>query len=190
METHPPVDLSRFDNSWYNPGRSSLLRTLWFLIGQPLLRCSILPSSSFRVALLRLFGASIGRAVVIKPGVRVKYPWLLEIGDYSWIGEDTWIDNLATVRIGSHVCVSQGAYLCTGNHDWTDPKFGLIVQPIALHDCSWIGAKSILCPGVILGKGAVAAAGSVVTKNIPAWEIYAGNPAIFLRSRTVAPTAS
>ena len=180
------IDLSRFDNSWYSPGRSRLVQALWFFLGQPLLRCSVLPGSGFRVRLLRWFGASVGRGVVIKPGVRVKYPWLLKVGDHCWIGEDAWIDNLAPVTLDSHVCVSQGAYLCTGNHDWADPTFGLIVKPIALQDGSWAGAKSVLCPGVTLGEGAIAAAGSVITRDIPAWEIHAGNPAQFVRLRRIA----
>ncbi len=182
----PSVDLSRFDNSWYRPGRSRLTQALWFLLGLPLLRCSWLPGSRYRRVLLRLFGAKIGRGVVIKPGVRVKYPWRLTIGAFSWIGEDVWIDNLADIRIGSHACISQGAYLCTGNHDWSDPHFGLIVRPIELADGVWVGARALLTPGVTLGEGAVAAAGSVVRSSIPAWEIHAGNPAILVRRRRLS----
>src|ERR1035438_902577 len=87
-------DLSIFDNRWYNPGRPAIVRVLWFFCGLPILRSSLIPSSALRRCLLRLFGAAIGCAVVIKPGVRVKYPWLLSVGDNSWIGEDVWIDNL------------------------------------------------------------------------------------------------
>jgi putative colanic acid biosynthesis acetyltransferase WcaF len=146
----------------------------------------MIPSSGVRVRLLRLFGASIGTGVVIKPGVRIKYPWLLTVGDHSWIGEDCWIDNLATVRIGNNACLSQGSYLCTGNHDWSDPAFGLIVKPITLADGSWVGAKAMICPGVDLGVESIAAAGSVVMKSIPAGEIHAGNPAEFVRRRELA----
>lgn len=181
----PQVDLSRFDNSWYRPGRSRLAQALWYFFGLPLLRCSWLPGSSYRTALLRLFGARVGRGVVIKPGVRVKYPWRLQVGDFSWIGEDVWIDNLADVRIGSHACISQGAYLCTGNHDWSDPHIGLIVRPAELGDASWIGARAIVTLGVTVGEGAVAAAGSLVRASIPAWEIHAGNPAMFVRQRLI-----
>lgn len=122
---------------------------------------------------------------MIKPGVRVEYPWRLQIGDFSRVGEDVWIDNLANVRIGSHACISQGASLCTGNHDWSDPHFGLIVRAIELGDASWIGARGIVTLGVTLGGGAVAAAGSVVRDSIPAWEIHAGNPAVFVRQRLI-----
>jgi len=176
-------DLATFDNSWYAPGRGRIVQALWFFLGLPMLRCSIIPSSAFRRLLLRLFGAGIGRGVVIKPGVRVKYPWLLRVGDHSWIGEDVWIDNLAMVRIGSNVCISQGAYLCTGNHDWSDPGFGLMVEPIALTSGCWIGARSMVCPGVTVGECGVAAAGSVVAADIGAFEIHAGNPAARVRYR-------
>ena len=178
-----PVQLSKFNNGWYSPGRPRIVQALWFFLGGPLVQCSLMPSSAPRSWLLRLFGARIGYGVVLKPGVRVKYPWRLSVGDDSWLGEDCWIDNLADVTIGSNVCVSQGAYFCTGNHDWSDLAFGLVVKPIGLHDGAWVGAKAVLCPGVEVGECAVAAAGSVVAKSIPPYEIHAGNPARFVRRR-------
>ncbi len=180
-----PVRLRDFTNSWYQPGRSLPWRLAWFFLGLPLLRSSLIPFSSFRVRLLRLFGATVGDGVVIKPGVRVKYPWRLAVGDHCWLGEDCWIDNLADVRIGGNVCVSQGAYFCTGNHDWTDPSFGLVVKPIVLRDGSWAGAKAVLAPGVTVGECAIASAGSVVTKDIPPFEIHGGNPAVFVKRRQI-----
>jgi len=182
---HVQVDLSSFDNSWYSPGRPKWMQALWFFAGLSMLRASSIPSSRFRRWLLRLFGARIGDGVILKPGVRVKYPWLLEIGSHTWIGEDCWIDNLAPVRIGSNVCVSQGAYLCTGNHNWSDPSFGLIVRPILIQDGAWVGAKAVLCPGVEVDEGAVAAAGSVVTGHLSPYSIYAGNPAVLVKARTI-----
>ncbi len=185
------IDLSRYDNSWYHPGRSRLWQAAWFFLGLPLFRSSVLPSSGLRVRLLRAFGARIGSGVVIKQEVNVKYPWHLVVGDHCWIGEGAWIDCLTTVRLGSNVCVSQGAYLCTGNHDWKDPGFGLVVSPIQVNDGAWVGAQSILTPGVVLGEGAIAAAGSVVTRDIPDFEIHAGNPAVFARRREIrAATAA
>ena len=180
-----PIQLANYDNSWYHPGGSLLMRAAWFFVGQPIVRSAWIPSSALRVRLLRLFGARIGTGVVIKPSVDVKYPWHLVIGDHCWIGEHVWIDNLTTVRLGSNVCLSQGAYLCTGNHDWTDPHFGLRIAPIQLGDGAWAGAKSILTPGCLLGDGSVAAAGSVVVGSIPDFEIYAGNPAQFIKRRIV-----
>jgi len=179
------VELSSFDNSWYSPGRSKFVRSIWFFVGLPLLRSSIITSSRFRSVLLRIFGCRIGNGVILKPGIRVKYPWLLEVGNYTWIGEDVWIDNLAMVRIGANACISQGAYLCTGNHDWNDPAFGLIVKPILVSDGAWIGARAILGPGIGIGPGAIAVAGSVVTKDLEAFTIYAGNPAQAVKVRTI-----
>src|SRR5208283_1652487 len=121
----PLPDLSSYDNSWYSTGRSKLVRALWFFLGSPLIRCELLPFSSVRRVVLRCFGASVKRKVVLRSGLRVKYPWHLSIGEHSWVGEGVWIDNLVEVRIGANVCISQGAHLCTGNHDWTDPSFGL-----------------------------------------------------------------
>jgi putative colanic acid biosynthesis acetyltransferase WcaF len=179
------VRLRDYDNSWYSPGRSAAWRAAWLFLGLPLLRASWITSSSLRVSLLRLFGARIGERVVIKPGVIVKYPWHLIVGDDCWIGEHSWIDNLTTVQLGSNVCISQGAYLCTGNHDWSDPAFGLMIAPIRLMDGAWAGAKCILTPGVTLGEGAVAGAGSVVVGQVPDYHIYAGNPAVFVKCRAV-----
>ncbi len=180
-----PVDLSQYDNSWFHPGGSFLKRSLWFFVGAPLVRNAWIPSSALRVKLLRAFGARIGEGVVIKPSVEIKYPWHLDIGDHVWIGEHVWIDNLTTVRIGANCCISQGAYFCTGNHDWSDPRFGLIVKPITLGEGAWAGAKSILTPGAVLGECAIAAAGAVVVGFIPDYEIHAGNPAAFVKRRKV-----
>jgi putative colanic acid biosynthesis acetyltransferase WcaF len=177
------ISLASYNNSWYSPGGRLWVQAVWFFAGLPLLRCYLLPFSGIRCALLRAFGAQIGRGVVIKPGVRVKYPWRLRVGNDSWLGEDCWIDNLGDVNIGADVCVSQAAHLCTGNHDRHDPAFGLIVKPIMLRDGSWVGAKSLICPGVELGEGAIATAGSVVTHTIPAWEIHGGNPAKLIKRR-------
>ena len=178
-----PVQLKTYDNSWYFPGRSLLWRAAWLFVGLPVFRSSLLPSSGLRVALLRLFGAQVGLGVVIHSEVSVKYPWHLHIGNYCWIGERSWIDCLTTVRLGDNVCVSQGCYICTGNHDWSDPSFGLIVRPVELKSGSWAAARSVLMPGVTLGEGAVAGAGSIVSRSIPPYEVHTGNPATFARIR-------
>jgi len=184
------VDLSRFDNAFYNPGRSFLVRTAWFFLGLPLLRSSMIPSSSFRRALLRFFGSEIGDGVVIKPGVRVKYPWNLKTGKHCWLGEDCWIDNLALVTLGDNVCLSQGVYLCTGNHDWADPAFGLITRPIQIEDGGWVAARASVGPGVVVGEGAIVGFGAVATTSVPAHEIHGGNPAVFLRRREISTDRS
>jgi putative colanic acid biosynthesis acetyltransferase WcaF len=180
------VKLASFRNDWYHPGRSRLWQVCWFLLGRPVLKCGILPFSGIRVRLLRMFGAQIGEGVTIRPGVRIKNPWRLIVGDNCWIGEDCWIDNIGDVTIGDDVCLSQGAYLCTGNHDWSDTSFGLIVKPIRLESGSWVGARALIGPGVSLGQCAVAAAGSVVQRSVPDFEIHSGNPASFVRRRRIS----
>jgi putative colanic acid biosynthesis acetyltransferase WcaF len=182
------VDLSQYQHS-YDSGRSFFVRAAWFFVGHPLLRSQLIPFSWFRRVLLRIFGAEIGTGVVIKPGVRVKFPWLLRAGNFCWIGEDCWIDNLSLVTLGNHVCVSQGAYFCTGNHDWSDPSFGLIVRPIHVHDGAWVSAKALIGPGTVIGEGAVVAAGAVATKSVPSYEVHAGNPAKYTGRRTLCGEA-
>ena len=180
------VRLGLFAAGAFARGRSRLVEAVWMCVQAGLVG-SWLPGSRHRVALLRLFGARIGNGVVVKPGVRVKFPWRLSMGDHCWIGERAWIDNLAAVTLGDDVCISQGAYLCTGNHDWSDPAFALITRPITLLDGSWVGAKALIAPGVTLGVCAVASAGSVITKSIPDFEIHAGNPAAPVRQRQITP---
>jgi putative colanic acid biosynthesis acetyltransferase WcaF len=180
------IDLSEPDNSELLRGAPFVLEAIWYLIGLPLLRSPFITSSSFRCWLLRKFGATIGDGVYIKPGLRVKFPWYLQVGDHTWLGEDLWIDNLTNVVIAEHCCISQGAYLCTGNHDWSTPNMKLFLKPIVCERGSWVCAKAIVCPGVTIGAGAVVGAGSVATKSIPKHQIWAGNPARFLRQRCIS----
>ena len=177
----------RLDNytlGTYTPGSPVWKQFLWYFIGSPLVESYWLPISSIKVFILRLFGATIGNGVNIKPGVRIKFPWRLTVGNYVWIGENTWIDNLATVVIENHVCLSQGVYLCTGNHDWNHPNFQLIPAPIHIQESSWIAAKSVIGPGVTIGRGAVLALGSVTGRSLEANIIYSGNPAQPIKKRT------
>lgn len=179
------LDLSRFDNSWYNPGRGILIRTLWHYINAVFMQSPLNLSSALKIFILKSFGAEIGVGVVLKPSINIKYPWNLEIGDYSWIGEGVWLDSLGTIKIGNHCCISQGAYFCTGNHDWTDPAFGLIVKPITVEDGAWVGARATVLPGVTIGSHSIITAGSVVSKNTDPNMIYAGNPAQPAKERKI-----
>ncbi|MCU1323875.1 MAG: transferase hexapeptide repeat containing protein [Acidobacteriaceae bacterium] len=179
------IDLGTYDNAWYHPGRSAIWRSAWFFVGSIFIRAQWMPLSSVRVFILRAFGAHIGERVVVRPGAHIKYPWHLIVGNDCWLGERVWIDNLTTVRLGDSVCLSQGAYLCTGNHDWGDKAFGLMLAPIMLNDCSWAGAMSVLLPGTVLGEGSIAAAGSVISGVVPDYEIYSGNPGTFVKKRVI-----
>jgi putative colanic acid biosynthesis acetyltransferase WcaF len=116
----------------------------------------------------------------------VKFPWRLRVGDFSWIGEDVWIDNLAEIEIADHCCISQGAYLCTGSHDWSSMTFDLIVRPIEIQRDAWIAAKAAVGPGVVVREGAVLTLGGVANHDLEAWTIYSGTPAVPVRLRHVA----
>lgn len=132
-----------------------------------------------------MFEAKVADGVVIKPNVNIKYPWKLEIGANTWIGEGVWIDNLAFVKVGSNVCISQGAMLLTGNHNYSKVEFDLITKEIILEDGVWIGAKSLVCPGVKSYTHSVLSAGSVISQNMEAYSIYQGNPATLKKERSI-----
>lgn len=178
------TDLSSFDNDWYKPGHT-LKISLWYFTNVLFFLNPLFPFSGFKVILLRLFGAVIGKGVLIKPGVNIKYPWMLEIGDHCWIGEKVWIDNLGEVKIGNNVCISQGAMLLCGNHDYTRESFDLITKEIILEDGVWIGAQSIVTPGIICRTHSILTVNSVATRNMDPYFIYQGNPAIKVRARKV-----
>lgn len=178
------VNLSHYNNSGYKPG-SAFKRFIWHYINVLFFNSGIFPFYGLKVFMLRLFGAKIGKGVLIKPYVTIKYPWYLEIGDFTWIGEHVWIDNLAQVKIGAHVCISQGAYLLTGNHDYKKSGFDLIVKDITIEDAVWIGAKSVVCPGVICKTHSILSVGSVLSNDMEPYGIYKGNPAIKIKDRKI-----
>tara|TARA_R110000868_G_scaffold58893_3_gene181137 strand:+ start:344 stop:904 length:561 start_codon:yes stop_codon:yes gene_type:complete len=179
------TDISSYNNSWFNPGRGALIRTLWYFVNAMVFNSYAFPFNGLKVFLLRLFGAKVGKACIIKPNVNIKYPWFLKVGDYCWIGEKVWIDNLIQVEIGNNVCLSQEAFLLCGNHDYKKTTFDLIVKPIVISNGAWIGAKAIVCPGVIVKEHSVLAAASVATKNLEAYGVYQGNPAVFVKGRII-----
>jgi putative colanic acid biosynthesis acetyltransferase WcaF len=144
-----PLDLARFHRPTLPGQRGLATRAAWYATSALLFR-STLPArlpSALKARILRAFGATIGTGFVCRPRVTIKHPWLLDAGDHVWIGEGAWIDNTAPVRLGSHVCVSQGAYLGTGNHDWTDPAFAYGGEPITVGDHVWITAFAIVLAG-------------------------------------------
>jgi putative colanic acid biosynthesis acetyltransferase WcaF len=171
------VDLSSFSNPDYDPGRGTVVRLIWHYVGAALFESGLMPSSGLKAIVLRLFGGRIGRGLVIKPNVRIKYPWKLSIGDHCWIGQGAWIDNLDDVSIGNHVCVSQLVYLCTGSHDYRRRTFDLITKPIRIEDGARLGARCTILQGVAVGENALVAGGSLVSKDVPAATIVGGNPA-------------
>lgn len=148
-----------------------MVQFLFFALPYPL-------PSRFRVFLLRCFGASIGRGVVIRAGVKISFPWRLTIGDHTWIGEDVMILSLDRVTLGSNCCVSQRAFLCTGSHRFDRPGFDLVTKPIVVQDGSWVAADVFVAPGVTIGPNSMCVAGSVVLGDVAADSTVCGNPAV------------
>lgn len=179
------VDLGVYKNDWYNCGAGMFKRLCWYFCNELVFKSGFFPLNGLKIVFLRLFGAKVGKQVVVKPGVNIKYPWFLTIGNQVWIGEDVWIDNLAEVSIGNDVCISQGAMLLTGNHNFSSEKFDLIIGKIILESGCWIGAKSVVCPGVTCKTHAVLTVGSVANKVLEAYSINRGNPAVKIKHRFV-----
>lgn len=179
------TDLSTYDNHPFHPGGNAFKRILWYYLNALFLKTSLLPLDGFKIFLLRAFGAKIGENVTLKPGVNVKYPWHLTIGHNTWVGENVWIDCLVPINIGNNVCLSQGAVLLTGSHNYKKTTFDLITKIIVLEDGVWIGALAIVTPGITVATHSVLNSGSVATKNMEAYSVYQGNPAVKIRERII-----
>ncbi len=175
----------QFNKKDYDAGASAFKIISWYFMSAFFFRSGIIPFSSILVLILKMYGAKIGKDVRVKPYANIKNPWKLIIGDHTWIGEHCWIENLAMVTLGKNVCLSQGSMLLTGNHDYKKAAFDLITQAITLEDGVWIGAKAIVCPGVQAASHAILAVGSVASKNMEAYSIYQGNPAVKVRDRVI-----
>lgn len=179
------VSLADFSPAGFDKGATTAKAALWYFVNALIVRASWNPFMGIKIWLLRLFGARIGKGLCIKNNVTIKSPWNLTVGDNCWLGEGAWIDNLDKVTIGNDVCISQGAMLLTGNHDYTRSNMPYRNAPIRLEDGCWIGARTTVCPGVTVHRNAVLTVGSVATKDLEASGIYQGNPAVLLRKRTI-----
>lgn len=170
------INLTSYQSN-FDRGASNLRQIAWAVVQFLFFTLPYPLPSRFRVMLLRWFGASIGRGVVIRAGVRISFPWRLTVGDYTWIGDEVAILSLDQVIIGSHCCVSQRAFLCTGSHRFDQPGFDLVTKPISIRDGSWIAAQVFVAPGVTIGPNSMCVAGSVVLKSVAADTTVWGNPA-------------
>jgi putative colanic acid biosynthesis acetyltransferase WcaF len=170
------VDLRRYDQSKFDRGRPGWLILLWWLVQAIVFSLTPHPVNGIRRWVLRLFGAKIGSEVIIRPTARFTYPWKIEIGDYSWIGDDVVLYSLDRIAIGKHCVISQKSYLCTGTHDAQDPAFGLITASITINNGVWIAADCFIGPGVEIGANALIGARSSVFKNMPAGFVCMGTP--------------
>jgi putative colanic acid biosynthesis acetyltransferase WcaF len=176
------TDLSQYNNDWYQPG-GRIKRIVWYSINSIFFKNAMFIFGGVKIALLRMFGAKVGKGVVIKPNVNIKYPWNLEIGDNVWIGEEVWIDNLAMIKLGDNCCISQGAMLLCGNHNYKKVAFDLVVRGIELEEGACVGAHAVVCPGVKCKSHSILTVNSVATTNLEPYMIYQGNPAIKIKER-------
>lgn len=176
------INLRQAGKGNYQARRGALVELIWFVLEACVINNKLLPLSSVRVALLRLFGAKIGTGCRFVHPVRVKAPWNLEVGDNCWFGVDVWIYNQTLIRIGSNVCISQGTFLTAGSHDMST-TMDLHVAPIVIEDGVWITSKCVVQMGVTIGRSAVVTPLSVVHRSLEAEGVYGGNPCRFIRKR-------
>jgi len=177
------VELSQYKNR-HGIG-NKLARGMWALVYALCFRPSPRPCHSWRIFLLRSFGACIGRGCHVHSSCRIWAPWKLKMGDHSWLGPDVECYNVDCITLGSNVTVSQYAHLCTASHDISVPSFELITAPIRVRDGAWVAACAFVHPGVSIGEGAVVGACAVVTKDVDPWTVVAGNPARFIKKRVM-----
>ena len=185
FEEKPLVDLRTYDLSNFERGRSTWVVILWWLVQAIAFPLSLHNLNNFRCFLLRLFGAKIGKGVVIRPTARFTYPWKVEIGDYSWVGDDVVFYSVDRIIVGSHCVVSQKSYLCTGSHDIQDKSFALITAPITIGNGVWVATDCFIAAGINIGSNSVIGARSSVMKSIPARKVAWGSPCIAHYSRTI-----
>lgn len=179
------TDLSLYNNHPYHPGGSAFARFVWHYTNAFFFKSGLFPVYGIKRFLLKAFGAKLGRNVTIKPYVNIKYPWNLTIGDNAWIGENVWLDSLEMITIGANACISQGATILTGSHDYKKTAFDLITAPVTLAEGVWIGAGAVVNLGITAASHAVLTSGSVVTKHMDAYSVYQGNPAVKVRDRII-----
>src|SRR5258708_24420333 len=177
------------DNASYRTtidiGASRLKQTAWYFVNILFFKNSLNIFSALKTGLLKLFGAQLGKGVVVKPAVNIKYPWKLKVGDHSWIGAEVWIDNLSDVIIGRNVTLSKGSLLLTGTHDHSRTTFDFMAFPIILEDGVWIGAKAVVYGGITCRSHSILGINSVAEKELEPYTIYKGNPAVPVLKREI-----
>ncbi len=182
----PQINLAAYSRGDFDRGASIFREALWVLVSFWLFRLCPFKFSALKRLALRCFGARVGRGVIIKPNLRITFPWKLTLGNDVWLGEECWLLNLAPIVIEDNVCISQRAFLCAGNHNYKSLNFDLTTQPVRVENSAWIGANAFVGPGVTVGARSVVCAGSVVTETLPADGIFRGNPAIWLKRRVIS----
>ena len=175
------LELYRFPEGFR--GRNKMTVQLWWMVQATLFKLSPQTFYGWRRFLLRLFGAKIGKKVLLRPSAKVTYPWKLRIGDHSWIGDEVTLYSLGEISIGSSTVVSQRSYLCAGSHEYKKPEFPIYAAPIHVGSGCWLASDVFVGPGVQVGDGTVVGARSSVFKSLKSNGIYMGSPAKFIKKR-------
>ena len=178
-------ELSKFKLSNNFRGRSAIKVQLWWIANFWFFKLSPQVMYGWRRFLLRLFGAHIGKGVIIRPSVTVTYPWKVSIGDHSWIGDDVVLYSLGEIEIGSNVVISQKSYICAASHDYQKQDFPIWGKKITIEDECWLATDVYVAPGITIGRGTVVGARSSVFKDLPAGKVCVGSPAQVIKDRIV-----
>ena len=176
-------DLSRFRVPSNFRGRSALNVQLWWFVQATFFQWSPQFAYAYRRWLLRLFGAKIGKGVIIRPSVTITYPWKVSIGDHAWVGDNVVLYSLGEIEIGNNSVVSQRSYICTGDHDFTQPDFPIRSRKITIGEQAWVAADVFIAPGITIGAGAVIGARSSVFMDMPAGMLCFGSPCKAFKKR-------
>ena len=176
-------DLSKFKLPQNFRCRNAFTVQLWWLVQGTFFRMSPQFMYGFRRFLLRLFCAKIGKKVIIRPSVKITYPWKLSIGDSSWIGDDVDLYTLGNIEIGNNVVISQRSYLCSGSHDYLQIDFPIFEKKITIENQCWLATDVFVAPGITIKEGTVVGSRSSVYKDLPANKVCVGNPAKIIRER-------
>jgi putative colanic acid biosynthesis acetyltransferase WcaF len=152
--------------------REKLILLAWIFTSKFL--SSQFVNSRVRSSGMRIFGAQVGKNCTLKSGIKVMYPWNLEIGDDCWIGEVVWFINHEKIKIGSNVCISQRSIICSGGHDYRSASLEYAHKPIEIKDGAWVCLDAKVLPGVIIGECSVVSAGEIARKSIPDYSMLVG----------------
>jgi len=176
-------DLSKFRLPDNFRGKNALIVQLWWFTQSTLFALSPRFAYGWRRFLLRLFGAEIGKKVLVRPSAKITYPWKLKIGDWSWIGDDVVLYTLGEIEIGKNTVISQKSYICTGSHDMYSENFDIFAEKIVIKDGCWIATDVFVAPGVVIEKNVVVGARSSVFHSLPENSICLGTPAKPVKKR-------
>jgi len=167
-------------------GRSAVVVQLWWLVQATLFACSPQFMYGWRRWLLRLFGAKVGQGVLLRPSVKVTYPWKVSIGNFVWIGDDVVLYSLGEIEIGDHAVVSQRSYICAAGHDYTKIDFPIFDKKVYIGEQAWLATDVFVAPGVLVGMGTVVGARSSVFHDLPPMMVCVGSPAKPIKARVNA----